>query len=63
MHEGVLSVAIIEVMGIKNADNGSGGSDPYVRLGFGGQEYVTGVKMDVDFGSKLDDHSLRGLTE
>ena len=48
MHEGALAVTIVEVQGLANGDS-DGGCDPYVRLGFGGQEYVTSTKMDVDF--------------
>ena len=56
IHEGVLSVTIVKAENVMPADD-NGGSDPYVRAGVGGQEFVTGIKMDVDFAGGADSNS------
>eukprot|EP01047_Picozoa_sp_COSAG01_P004171 COSAG01_NODE_134_length_24525_cov_434.185172_14_plen_1413_part_00 len=50
IHEGMLSVTLIKAEGLLDADrSGGGGSDPYVRVGMGGQEFATKVNKDVNF--------------
>ena len=41
--EGVLVLTIVQAENLPNADAAGGGSDPYVRVGLGGQEYTTKV--------------------
>jgi hypothetical protein len=48
MHEGLLSVTIVKAEHVLSADD-NGGSDPYIRAGVGGQEFVTKVIKDADF--------------
>ena len=55
-HEGMLTVTIVQAQGLLNADGGGGGSDPYVRLGMGGQEYVTSINRDIEFNHSMTDH-------
>jgi hypothetical protein len=55
-HEGMLTVTIVQAQGLLNADGGGGGSDPYVRLGMGGQEYATTINRDIEFNHSMTDH-------
>ena len=41
--EGALVLTIVQAENLPNADAAGGGSDPYVRVGLGGQEYTTKV--------------------
>ena len=55
-HEGMLTVTIVQAQGLLNADEHGGGSDPYVRIGMGGQEYVTTINRDIEFNHSKTDH-------
>ena len=55
-HEGVLTVIIVQAQGLLNAVERGGGSDPYVRLGMGGQEYVTTINRDIEFNHSTTNH-------
>ena len=48
-HEGMLTVTVIKAEGVLDADERGGGSDPYVRVGLGGQEYIIAINRDVEF--------------
>ena len=45
----MLTVTVIKAEGVLDADERGGGSDPYVRVGLGGQEYITAINRDVEF--------------
>jgi hypothetical protein len=55
-HEGTLTVTVVQAQGLLNADDRGGGSDPYVRVGMGGQEYVTSINRDIEFNHSMTDH-------